>query len=178
MFLLYSIISFGQLKPGFSIEETKHTIALCNSYNFTKQFNSDQSIIPTGYNLSYTSDVMSMDNKFQVYENDKIGVINFRGSTGNVISWVENCYSAMIPAKGTIFIDGNAAEYAFAKDEDAAVHAGYGLTIVILSDVLKAQIKALNSKGIYDIIITGHSQGGALAMMTRAYLENMPKSRK
>ncbi len=174
-FLLYSIISIGQLKSGFSIEEAKHTIALCNSYNFIKQFDSDQTIIPNGYNLSYTSDVMSMDNKFQVYENGKIGVINFRGSTNNVISWVENCYSAMIPANGTIFIDGNAAEYAFAKDKEAAVHAGYGLTIVILSDVLKAQIKALNSKGIYDIIITGHSQGGALATMTRAYLDNMPK---
>jgi len=175
IFLLSSIPSFGQLKSGFNTNEAQHTIAMCNSYNFIKQFNSDQTIIPNGYNLSYTSAVMSMDNKFQVYEDGKIGVINYRGSTDSVISWVENCYSAMIPASGTITIDGEAFEYAFAKEETAAVHAGYGLTIVVLSDVLKAQIKALNSKGIYHIIITGHSQGGALATMTRAYLENLPE---
>lgn len=175
IFLLHSVILFGQLKPDFNTNEAKYTIAMCNSYNFIKQFDSDHTIIPSGYNLSYTSDVLSMDNKFQVYENGKIGIINYRGSTESVISWVENCYSAMIPAIGTISIDGEAAEYAFSKEDDAAVHAGYGLTIVILSEVIKEQINALNSKGIYNIIITGHSQGGALATMTRAYLENLPK---
>ena len=37
------------------------------------------------------------------------------------------------------------------------------------------QINKLNDKGVYDIIITGHSQGGALAHLTRAYLENLPE---
>lgn len=175
IFLLHTIISFGQLEPGFNTNEAKSTIAMCNSFNFIKQFDSDHRIIPEGFNLSYTSDVLSMDNKFQVYENGKLGIINYRGSTDKVISWVENCYSAMIPAKGIITIEGESLEYAFSEEEDAAVHAGYGLTIVVLSDVLKEQIKALNAKGIYDIIITGHSQGGALATLTRAYLEHVPQ---
>ncbi len=113
IFLLHTIISFGQLEPGFNINEAKNTIAMCNSFNFLKQFDSAHSIIPDGFNLSYTSDVLSMDNKFQVYENGKLGIINYRGSTNKVISWVENCYSAMIPANGTITIEGEPSVYAF-----------------------------------------------------------------
>ena len=174
LFLFQTIFSFAQLDSGFNTNEAKQTIAMCNSFNFIKQFDSAHGIIPEGFNLSYTSDVLSMDNKFQVYENGKVGIINYRGSTNKVISWVENCYSAMIPAKGSITIEGKPSEYAFSNAKDAAVHAGYGLTIVILSETIKAQINALNSKGIYNIIITGQSQGGALGTLTRAYLEHLP----
>jgi len=174
-FLLSSMFSFAQLEPGFNASEATSTIAMCNSFNFIKQYGTHDGIIPDEYTLSYTSDILSMDNKFEVYENNKVGIINYRGSTDKMISWVENLYSAMIPAKGTITIDGTSNRYAFASNSDAAVHAGYGLTIVILSEKIKEQIKDLNEKGVYNIIITGHSQGGALATMTRAYLENLPK---
>jgi hypothetical protein len=30
-----------------------------------------------------------MDNKFEVYENGDVGVINYRGSTDKIISWVK-----------------------------------------------------------------------------------------
>lgn len=103
-----------------------------------------------------------------------VRVINYRGSTANMFSWVENCYSAMIPAKGTIKVNDSLHKYAFSVDQKSDVNAGYALTIVILSDKILEQIRNLNQKGIYDIIITGHSQGGALATMTRGYLENLP----
>lgn len=171
---MLTLLSFGQLKTGFDIEEAKYTIAMCNSFNFLEQYGSNEDIIPEEFNLLFTSDILSMDNKFEVYENGTVGVINYRGSTANVFSWVENCYSAMIPAKGKLKVNDAFHSYAFSEDKKAAVHAGYALTIVILSDKIKQQVLALNNKGIYDIIITGHSQGGALATMTRAYLENLP----
>jgi hypothetical protein len=55
------------------------------------------------------------------------------------------------------------------------VHSGYALAVVVLSPLLLEQIGKLNHKGIFNIIITGHSQGGALANLSRAYLENLPK---
>ena len=174
---LISISSFGQLKPGFDTNEVKYTIAMCNSFNFIKQYGSNNSIIPEEFNLLYTSDILSMDNKFEIYENGTIGVINYRGSTDKIISWVENCYSAMIPAKGVIRFNEVDYAYSFAEDTDAAVHAGYALTVVILSEKIIEQIQILNDKGINDIVITGHSQGGALATMTRAYLEHLPKGK-
>jgi triacylglycerol lipase len=42
-----------------------------------------------------------------------------------------------------------------------------------LSKDILYHINVLNNQGIYNIIITGHSQGGALANMLRAYLENL-----
>jgi len=176
LFLSSSLGAFAQLKPGFNANEATSTIAMCNSFNFIKQFGSNKNIIPEHYNKHYASDVFGMDNKFEVYTNDTTAIINYRGSTDKMISWVENFYSAMIPAKGTIVIDEEVHDYIFANNDKASVHAGYGLTVVMLSNEMITQIKALNAKGIYNIIITGHSQGGALASLTRAYLENVPKT--
>lgn len=177
VFILVSFQSFANLKPGFDVKEVKLAIALCNSYNFTKQFGETKSLTPKEFRLSYESDIQSMDNKFQVYENGEIGVINFRGSTEKFISWVENCYSAMVFAKDTMIIKGDTIPYCFGDSLYASVHAGYALTIVLLSESIIEQVKALNKKGIHQIIITGHSQGGALATMTRAFLEHLPEQR-
>ena len=177
LLIVISLSSFGQLKPGFDAKEVKYTIAMCNSYNFLTQYGTTKKIIPKEFDLVFTSDILSMDNKFEVYENGKVGVINYRGSTKKVISWVENCYSGMIPAKGVISIKGEELAYNFGDSLNASVHAGYALTIVLLSDKIIQQVKLLNQKGIYDIVITGHSQGGALATLTRAYLEHLPKGK-
>ena len=86
---------------------------------------------------------------------------------------MENIYSAMIPAEGVITVAGEKIDYCFAKDEMAAVHSGYALGIACLVKDIIYQINSLNRIGIYDFVITGHSQGGALATLLRAYLENV-----
>ena len=168
-----SNISTAQIREGFDPEEAKSLIAICNSFTFIDLFGSDTLIIPGNYRKVFTSEVIGLDNLFQVYESNNIGVINFRGSTTETSSWLENFYSAMIPAEGIIKINGNNHPYKFANDTSAAVHSGYALAVVLLSPVIIEQIKELNAKGIYQIYITGHSQGGALAHMIRAYLANL-----
>lgn len=175
LLFLISSTSFAQLREGFDPDEVKDLIAMCNSYTFQNLYGSDAAIAPKNYKKTFTSPVIGMDNKFQVYTKDKVGVINFRGSTNQITSWVENMYSAMIPAKGVIVLDKQKKPYCFAKDTAAAVHAGYALAAVLLSPTILDQIKQLNQQGIYNILITGHSQGGALANIVRAYLENLPE---
>jgi len=175
LFLMGGSTSFAQLREGFDPDEVKDLIAMCNSYTFQDLYGSDAAILPKKYTKTFTSPVIGMDNKFQVYTKDKLAVINFRGSTNQITSWIENMYSAMIPAKGVILLDKVEHPYCFAKDTSAAVHAGYALAAVLLSPIILDQIKQLNQQGIYNILITGHSQGGALANITRAYLENLPK---
>ncbi|MBI5541548.1 MAG: hypothetical protein HY951_15910 [Bacteroidia bacterium] len=171
--LFFSINSFAQIKEGFSKYEARDMMALCCSYTFLDIYNTDAEIIPPKYLKRYTSGIFGMDNKYQIYINDKIAVINLRGSTDKKISWLENFSSAMIPAKGIIKISGEKFDYCFAKDSNAAVHAGYALGLAYLHNDILYQINILNKEGIYNFIITGHSQGGALANLLRTYLENL-----
>lgn len=174
LFLLnVSYTTYPQLREGFDPNEAKSLIALCNSYPFLEVYGSDSLILPKEFKKIFTSEVIGMDNVFQVYEGDGVGVINFRGSTSATSSWVQNFYSAMIPAKGVMKIDSIDVSYSFATDTNAAVHSGYALTTVLLAPIIIEQINKLNAKGIYNILITGHSQGGALAQLSHAYLENV-----
>ncbi len=173
LLMAFCQLAQAQFQSGFSGRLSRELMGLNTTFTFEHLYGTDKAIIPKGYDKLFTSDVVGMDNKFHVFKKGKIGIISFRGSTNKSISWVENFYSSMIPARGEIMLKGAAHPYEFAADEDAAVHAGYALAIMFLSEQLLPQIKTLNEEGIYDIIITGHSQGGALSTLTRCYLENL-----
>jgi hypothetical protein len=164
----------AQLENGFKMQEARDMLAICNSFTFIDLYNTDEDILPPQYVKIYTSGVFGMDNKYQVYRKENVAVINLRGSTDKKISWMENIYSAMIPAKGKIKASGEIFNYCFARDTGATVHSGYALGLAYLANDVLYHIKSLNREGIYDFIITGHSQGGSLANMLRAYLENLP----
>jgi len=173
LFLFYQT-SFAKLEPGFDKTEARDMIMICNSFTYLDLYDDDGNILPEGYEKRYTSGTFGMDNKYQVYVKGNVAVINFRGSTDKQLSWIQNFHASMIPAKGIIKVNGRKFDYCFAKDTAAAVHSGYALGIAFLEQELMMQIKLLNNEGIYNIILTGHSQGGALANMFRAYLENLP----
>jgi hypothetical protein len=173
--IILSIQVYSQVKEGFDKNEAIDMIRLCNSYTFLELYNDDTGIVPENYEKYYTSGVFGMDNKFQIYLKDSTAIINFRGSTDKQISWLENFNSAMIPAKGIIYIEGDKFEYCFAQDTNASVHSGFALGIAYLHRDLLFHLKNLNRLGYYNFIITGHSQGGALSNLLRAYLENLPE---
>ncbi len=172
-FFFLPSIAFAQLSNGFNKQEARDMVMVCNSFTFLDLYASDAEIIPAGYIKSYTSPVFGLDNCYQVYEQGNMAVICFRGSTDKELSWLENISSAMIPAKGIIEVNGEKWRYAFARDTTATVHSGYALGIAFMRKDILAQIAKLNTKNIFDFVITGHSQGGALANMLRAYLENL-----
>ncbi len=174
---ILTIHSFAQLPEGFNKEEARDMLAICNSFTFLDLYNSDTEILPADYKKTYISGVFGMDNKFQIFRKGNLAIINFRGSTKNKISWMENIYSSMIPAKGTIKVSGEDFNYCFAKDSNAAVHAGYTLAIAYLANDILLHINLLNQSGIYDIILTGHSQGGSITNLMRIYLEYLPETK-
>ncbi len=173
-----SIFSKAQFVNGFSAEEATDMMALNNSFTFIKVFNTDTAIVPKSYERIYRSGVFGLDNQYQIWRNNNFAVISFRGSTAKQESWLENLYSAMIPAVGKVILPGSeTVDYKFASDTAAHVHAGWTLGLLFMVNDLVYHINNLNHQGIYNIIFTGHSQGGALAHLARAYFENLPKGR-
>src|SRR5690606_34788275 len=137
-------------------------------------YQDDVAILPADYKKVYSSQEYRMDNMFQVYTKNDIGVINLRGSTDQKSSWLQNFHAGLIPAAGEIGLKGETIHYTFATDTGATVHSGYALAIAYILDDVIEQINRLNEQGIYDIYITGHSQGGAVAQMLMAQLHHLP----
>lgn len=175
--VLLSVSSFAQFKDGFDKREALDMIAICNSFTFQKVFDDGEAILPESYTEIYESAAIGLDNKWQLLQNDEYAVINLRGSTASPMSWMANIYSAMIPANGSITIEeGRTIDYYLSDNPKANVHAGWTLAMIFLSEEIVSKIKELNSDGVYHFIITGHSQGAAIATLLRTYLEHAPDS--
>ncbi|PLX14877.1 MAG: hypothetical protein C0598_00370 [Marinilabiliales bacterium] len=174
-FLLTSGLTFSQFTDGYNQREALEMIAICNSFTFQDVLGTDNPIIPQGYKKIYQSEPLGMDNKWQLLEGPNYAVINIRGSTTDPLNWMTNLYSAMIPANGSITLpDGLLVDYYLSDNPLANVHAGWTLAMAFLSQDIVNKIKSLNKRGIYFFIITGHSQGAAIAQLLRSYLENAP----
>ncbi|MBV6404478.1 MAG: hypothetical protein IT228_13795 [Flavobacteriales bacterium] len=162
---------------GFDPALARDLSALCTTHTFRDLYGSDAAILPEGYERLHTSEPRGMDNLFQVFRKGAMGVIEVRGSTADPLSWMENVHAAMLPAIGTVVVDGRPFDYHFADDTAAAVHAGYTLGVAFIADEVEEQLRALDREGVHDIVLTGHSQGGALVQLLRAYLEHRPVDR-
>lgn len=159
------------LKPGFDADEYIGVLQRCAmqvSKNLRGQLPKD---LPC--DKVYASPEMGLHNKwdFWVSKDKTVMVVNLRGTTADVSSWLENFYSAMIPAKGTLNMDGiNPVEYKFANDPRAAVHVGWTIGICSMIPDITAKIMLWYGKGVKQLIVEGHSQGGALSYLLTSYL--------
>ena len=177
LFYLIEIATAQTLKPGFDAEEYGDLMALIDYQNRVFDESGKKTfVIPDGYILSYSSPEMGFKNQWDFWKrNDGTGIIVLRGTINNATSWLANFYAAMIPASGSLHLnDSTVFNYKLASDEKAAVHVGWTTALAHLAPSIKEKLLQAYSDGTRSFLICGHSQGGALAFLTRSYLEYAP----
>jgi hypothetical protein len=173
---IFMNFSVNALDPKFSIEEYIATLKM----NFCQFGTLHDTMVckPKEWQRLYRSPVVGMDNRFDIWRRDSDGLIgiSMRSTTPRAISWMQNFYTAMIPAKGTLQINDTLIfEYILAERADAAVHVGWTYALGAMHIYLLEQIKKLYNNGSREFLIFGHSQGGALSYLTFAYVHYLKR---
>lgn len=160
------------LKPGFDVKEYREFIQ-CDEYLYAADSSRKFYPLPQGFVKYYESPEVGLYNKITFWVKDNnTALICIRGTVAQSDSWLENFYSAMIPATGSLQInDSTTFNYRLAKDSLAYVHVGWTLGLSFLAPIAVKEINELYAKGIRNFIVAGHSQGGALSFLMRSYLQ-------
>jgi hypothetical protein len=114
-------------------------------------------------------------NKWQLWANPTANqyAVVIRGTIDTSGSIFEDLLAVMIPATGTLPLGSVSLPYNLAHSEKAGVHLGFFLgAAVLLFDGVSGILQQLN--GLPDgaeILISGHSQGAAIATLCRSFLE-------
>lgn len=167
--------SAQKLRPGFDKEEYRSLMLV------SAQFGDSSyaiSLPPTpGYRLIYGSPVMGLENKWELWLSDEmVPIISIRGTTTGEVSWLANFYAAMVPAKGQLQLSKKKTfRYELASDPNAAVHVGWLISTAFLVEDMIPKIDSLQKSGHKEMLIMGHSQGGAIAYLLTSYLRNLQK---
>lgn len=160
------------LQPGFNVKEYREFIQ-CDEYLYAEDAARGQYPLPSGFVKYYESPEVGLHNKITFWIKDNnVALICIRGTVAEANSWLENFYSAMIPATGALQInDSTIFNYKLAQDSLAYVHVGWTLGLSFLAPIAVKEINELHAKGIRNFIVAGHSQGGALSFLMRSYLQ-------
>lgn len=174
IFILFLLPAFAsaQINPGFDPNEYINLMELSNN-SYAKKDSAPGAL------FVYRSPEVGLKNEFDVWlRSDNTGIINIRGTVQHISSWLENFYSAMVPAKGSLQInDSTTFNYTLAADPKAAVHVGWTIGLAHMAPGIVEQISRLyKEKAVRNFIITGHSQGGALSFLTTSYLYYLRES--
>ena len=170
--------SVGQsLKPGFDPAEYIELLKVSAQFGDSTYVSSFPK--PERFKAVYRSPVVGLDNMWDLYANASTAVISLRGTTANSVSWLGNFYAAMVPATGEIQLsDGEKFQYQLADNPRAAVHVGWLVSTGFLAKDILPKIDSCYRKGLKNMIITGHSQGGAIAFLLTAHLYSLQRQGK
>lgn len=176
--LFYFLLPAQKLRPGFDKGEYTELLKLTARHMDTAY--SKKLPLPQVYKLVYRSPVVGLDNRWDLwYNGDGIAAISIRGSTSASISWTENFYTAMAPAKGSLQLSKtNTFDYTLAQASNAAVHTGWLTGMAFLAQDIVPKIDSCYNKGIKDILLVGHSQGGAISYLLTSYLYQLQAAGK
>ncbi|MFB9052117.1 lipase family protein [Formosa undariae] len=164
-----------KIKAGFNPQEYKELLAISVKNYYPSETKNIP--YPANYERKYRSQPMGLDNVWELWTNtDSIAVISIRGTSADPSSFLANAYAAMVSAKGKLTIaENNVFEYELSENPKAAVHIGWLTSMAFLSQDIIPKIDSCYQTGIKDIYITGHSQGGAIAILMTSYFSNLQK---
>jgi len=129
IFVCFQTASFSQtkLKPGFDAKEFLDVLHLEWAHQDSGSKYAPPTL-PLNYKRVYRSPEVGLRNKVDFWlRDDSVGVICLRYTVGGT-SWLENFYSGLIKAKGSLRLnDTTVFNYKFSNDEKALVHHGWAI---------------------------------------------------
>jgi len=163
-----------RLQPGFDPKEYGDLLSL-GFFSSSIPDSIERTNTKDRYHMAFRSDEVGFKNRWTLYvRDDNVGVIDLRGTVGNIASWMANFYAVMIPATGSLQLDDSTIfNYRLATDPKAMVQAGWTIGLAFMAPEITEKINTYyRNSNIREFIVYGHSQGGALAYLVRSYLEN------
>jgi hypothetical protein len=173
-FLLSLSPVFAQpLVPGFNKQEYISLIRISAAQ--AGMLHDEEEADSSTYSKNYQSPELGLLNQWELWTNHNgVAVISIRGTVRDYISWLENFYAAMVPAKGSLQLEKNYRfDYNLAGDSKAAVHTGWLIGTGMLVRDMLPKIDSLYHSGIKNLLIMGHSQGGAIAYLLTSHLYSL-----
>lgn len=175
--LLLPQLLCAQLRPGYERGEAIEMLRV--NMSFVDRPMEGMHVKPSQrFRRVYRSPEMGLRNMWELHTDDSgTAVIILRGTTVDKASWLENGYAAMIPAQGEIRLDSSTVfPYHLADDPRAAVHVGWTVGMAFLQRDILPRIDSMHAAGTRDLLIGGHSQGGALSYLLTAHLRQLQRS--
>ncbi|QRR01680.1 lipase family protein [Dyadobacter sandarakinus] len=165
------------LKPGFDraeyVELSRIHVLLYDTLTFPGK---KKLPLPAHFQRVYRSEVIGLDNRWELWKYGNVAAINLRGTTKSPVGWLENFYAAMVPAKGELKLADNFTfKYQLASHPRAAVHVGWLIGTAFLANEIVPKIDSCYKAGIKEYLIMGHSQGGAISYLLTAHLYQLQK---
>lgn len=157
----------NRLKPGFEKTEFIEMLRVAAGH-----VDSVTIELPQHCKKIYRSPTVGLDNKWELWQReDGVAIISIRGTTLDPLGWIENIHAAMVPATGELKLNEKETfSYKLAKNPQAAVHAGWLIGTAYLARDILPKMDSCIQKGTKEFIITGDSQGGAIAFLVTSYL--------
>lgn len=176
--LLTSAVAAQPLQPGF--DKAEYLELLKVSAQFGDSSYTAKLPKPQRFRSVYRAPVVGLDNLWDLWtDGGNTVVINLRGTTTNSVSWLANFYAAMVPAKGDLQLsDRETFAYHLADNPRAAVHVGWLVATAFLSKDILSKLDSSYRKGVRNVLIMGHSQGGAIGYLLTAHLYNLQRQGK
>lgn len=164
----------AQLHPYFDKQEYQELLSQNKSDNTADS--TDLTPAPKYSKKIYRSQEVGLKNLWELWDYKGVAVINVRGTTASPISWGENFYAAMVKATGTLNLEKDFVfNYQVADNELAKVHVGWLIGMAYLQRDILPKLDSLHKAGTNEIIIFGHSQGGAIAYLLSSHFHYLQK---